>query len=266
WDGLTRRAVASSDEGSFTLDYRVSLAEEGSHGHPIFLDPSMTPPTNLRMGFWTLHWDYEPRADEEPIHGFRVYLNDTLQWVEPPFGEHHYIEAAISMGLKLSPGMRPWNWKDRPFPLAKLEASRPGPPPDPATLVGEADGIPIYEREYVNYAAVTSPEGDQVCEAVGSGGFIQVTCNNPAPGELVVQENTWSGWRAWRDGERVELIGDEWLQVEAPAGRHLYEFRYLPWDAPLGLLLRSLHQVSKLRARRVKPGSSSPSASLQIAS
>ncbi|MFL7792010.1 MAG: LysM peptidoglycan-binding domain-containing protein, partial [Anaerolineae bacterium] len=84
WDGLTRRAVASSDEGSFTLDYRVSLAEEASRGHPIFLDPSMTPPTNLRMGFWTLHWDYEPRADEEPIHGFRVYLNDTLQWVEPP--------------------------------------------------------------------------------------------------------------------------------------------------------------------------------------
>jgi hypothetical protein len=84
WDGLTRRAVAASDEGSFTLDYRVSLAEEGSRGHPIFLDPSMTPPTNLRMGFWTLHWDYEPRADEEPVHGFRVYLNDTLQWVEPP--------------------------------------------------------------------------------------------------------------------------------------------------------------------------------------
>jgi hypothetical protein len=84
WDGLTRRAVASSDEGSFTLDYRVSRAEGESRGHPIFLDPSMTPPTDLRMGFWTLHWHYEPEADEEPIHGFRVYLNDTLQWVELP--------------------------------------------------------------------------------------------------------------------------------------------------------------------------------------
>jgi hypothetical protein len=84
WDGLTRRAVAASDEGSFALDYRISRAEEESRGHPIFLDPSMTPPTNLRMGAWTLLWDYEPRADEEPIHGFRVYLNETLQWVEPP--------------------------------------------------------------------------------------------------------------------------------------------------------------------------------------
>ncbi len=183
------------------------------------------------------YWIYTTEIGDHVYDLLEELRTPTLQWVEPPFGEHHYIEAAISMGLKLSPGIRPWNWKDRPFPLAKLEASRPGPPADPATLVGEADGIPIYEREYVNYAAVTSPEGDQVCEAVGSGGFIQVTCNNPAPGELVVQENTWLGWRAWRDGERVELIGDEWLQVEAPAGRHLYEFRYLPWDAPLGLLL-----------------------------
>jgi hypothetical protein len=84
WDGLTRRAVGASEEGSFTLDYRVSRMEGSGGGHPIFLDPTMTPPTNLRMGFWTLHWDYEPEEDEEPIHGFRVYLNGTLQWVEPP--------------------------------------------------------------------------------------------------------------------------------------------------------------------------------------
>ncbi len=186
---------------------------------------------------FTKHWIYTSRIEDGVYDLLEELRTPTLQWVEPPFGEHQYIEAAISMGLKLSPGIRTWNWKDRPFPLAKLEANRAGPPIDSATLIGEADGIPIYEREYVNYAAVMSPEGVQACEAVGSGGFIQVTCNNTLPGELVVQENTWSGWRAWRDGERVELIGDEWLQVEAPAGRHLYEFRYFPWDAPLGLFL-----------------------------
>ncbi|MGD1992991.1 MAG: LysM domain-containing protein, partial [Anaerolineae bacterium] len=84
WDGLTRRAVAASDEGAFSLDYRVSQVGGAGRGHPIFLDPTMTPPTSLRMGAWTLHWEYEPRADEEPIHGFRVYLNGALQWVEPP--------------------------------------------------------------------------------------------------------------------------------------------------------------------------------------
>ena len=41
----------------------------------------------------------------------------------------------------------------------------------------------------------------------------------------------------WRDGERVELKDQSWLQVEAPAGQHDYEFRYLPWDVPLGILL-----------------------------
>ena len=160
-----------------------------------------------------------------------------LQWVAPPFGEHHYIEAAISMKLKLSPGIRAWNWKDRPFPLARLEASRPGLPPDPATQIGETDGVPIYMRESVNYAAVINPAGIQACDASGSGGFIQVNCDVPDPGVLVVEENTWSGWKAWRDGERVDLTGDQWLQVEAPAGRHVYEFRYIPWDVPLGLFM-----------------------------
>jgi hypothetical protein len=144
------------------------------------------------------------------------------------------------MDLKLSPGIRAWNWKERPFPLAVLEASRPGPPPDPATLVGEVDEVPIYAREGVNYAAVIGPEGEQPCEASGTGGFINVTCNHSAPGQLVIQENTWTGWRAWRDGERVELKGQSWLQVEAPAGLHEYEFRYLPWDVPLGLCLTLL--------------------------
>jgi LysM repeat protein len=125
WDGLTRRAVAASDEGSFTLDYRVSRAEEADRGHPIFLDATMTPPTNLRMGFWTLHWDYEPGEDEEPIHGFRVYLNETLQWIElpdarystlpyewlsPPCGEtYNFTVTAFRYGYPDGPESRPSN-------------------------------------------------------------------------------------------------------------------------------------------------------------
>ena len=186
---------------------------------------------------FTKHWIYTTQIGDGVYDLLEELRTPTLQWVAPPFGEHHYIEAAISMGLKLSPGIRAWNWKDRPFPLARLEASRPGPPVDPATLVGEVDQVPIYMREDVNYAAVIGPEGEQACEASGSGGYIQVICNPTTPGKLVVQENTWTGWRAWRDGEHVELIGDVWLQVEAPGGRHVYEFRYLPWDVPLGLFL-----------------------------
>lgn len=186
---------------------------------------------------FTKHWVYSTKIGDGVYDLLEELRTPTLQWVEPPFGEHHYVEAAISMGLKLSPGIRTWNWKERPFPLAKLEANRAGPPAEPSTEIGMVDGIPIYAREGVNYATVIDSEGEQACEASGSGGFIQVTCDNSSPGELVVQENTWSGWHAWRDGERVELIGEEWLQVKAPAGRHVYEFRYLPWDVPLGLFL-----------------------------
>lgn len=42
------------------------------------------------------------------------------------------------------------------------------------------------------------------------------------------------------DGEPVSLVGEQWLEVEAPAGEHIYEFRYLPWDVPLGLALSFL--------------------------
>jgi hypothetical protein len=84
WDGLTRRAVSPGDEGSFTLDYRISRTESSGSGHPIFLDPSMTVPTNLWLDVrrYSIHWDYEPREEEEPAHGFRIYLNGNLQWIE----------------------------------------------------------------------------------------------------------------------------------------------------------------------------------------
>ena len=125
WDGITRHALSDAGEGSFTMDYRISRTESSGRGHPIFLDPSMTPPTNLHMGFWTLLWDYERMADEESIDGFRVYLNDTLQWSEPadarystlpyewlspPCGESYdFTVTAYRIGYPDGPESRPSN-------------------------------------------------------------------------------------------------------------------------------------------------------------
>jgi uncharacterized membrane protein YfhO len=39
------------------------------------------------------------------------------------------------------------------------------------------------------------------------------------------------------DGEPASLRGDRWLGVNLPAGAHTVEFRYQPWDVPLGLVL-----------------------------
>jgi len=33
------------------------------------------------------------------------------------------------------------------------------------------------------------------------------------------------------------LAYNDWLVVSAPAGSHVYSFRYLPWDVPVGLLI-----------------------------
>lgn len=163
------------------------------------------------------------------------------EWVAQPFGDHLYIESATAMGLKLSPGIMTWYWKDRDPPVPRLEASIGGIPlPGPVELVGIADGIPIYFRAAEHYAAVQLENGESACAASSMGGLIKVTCETQGPGRLVVKENNWDGWRASRDGEEVPLGDSRWLEVEAPQGRHEYVFRYLPWDVPVGITLSAL--------------------------
>jgi hypothetical protein len=174
----------------------------------------------------------------EPIYQLLDGLRTRgLEWVNPPFGEHFYIEPAVAMGLKLSPGVMAWRWEGREFPIARLEANRAGPPPGPVTQVNLLDGIPVYQRTDQPYAAVYDRgEIVAVCTANGRGGWIDVQCENEAPGRLIVRENMWSGWKAWRDEDgRIALLDWAWLEVDAPAGEHVYYFRYRPWDVPLGI-------------------------------
>lgn len=82
WDGVRRTATSSGD--GFSIEYRVSNSDD-TGVEPLWLEPDMTPPTNLflderRQG---LSWEYHPEPDEEEIYGFAVYLNGNLQWVEP---------------------------------------------------------------------------------------------------------------------------------------------------------------------------------------
>ena len=82
WDGITRSATGSGEGTSFQIEYRILYADSVPHGIPIFLDPSMTSPSNLWLDErrYALHWDYEPRPDELEVDGFRIYLNGNLQW------------------------------------------------------------------------------------------------------------------------------------------------------------------------------------------
>ena len=85
WDGSPRRLESSGGEGSFSLEYRIGHAGPGGMGFPAILDPSISSPFNVRTeGVYELHWDWEPSTDpepEEPIDGFYIYVNNTLQFV-----------------------------------------------------------------------------------------------------------------------------------------------------------------------------------------
>jgi hypothetical protein len=158
-----------------------------------------------------------------------------LQWVDAPFGASLFVTPGVGMNLKLASGVRPWHWRDHPEPRPVLEASLGDPPPD-TTKQAEVAKVGIYQALGREYAiAKLAGGGITACSAHGSGGMINVTCQTAEPGRLVVEENSWSGWQAWIDGQAVSLERDQWLAVALPAGNHTIEFRYLPWDVPLGL-------------------------------
>lgn len=164
---------------------------------------------------------------------------EDLAWINVPFGEHFFVTPAIEHDLKLSAdSFRTWHWKERPVPPPMLEANRDGPPPGMRESA-VVEGIHIHIAQVAqDYAAVVNAEGGHTaCQAHGTGGDIDVSCSSTEEGTLVVQENSWSGWRVEIDGEPAQLLEGNWLSVKAREGLHTYSFRYRPWDVPLGLAL-----------------------------
>lgn len=160
-----------------------------------------------------------------------------IQWVATPFGELFWVEPVINQNLKLVDVNWAWKWVERKSPEPFLFANRDGAPQGYTKTDLYVNSIPIYFREEASYAAVIHEDQLQPCTAKGLGGKLTIHCNTSSDGRLIVKENSWSGWKAWMDGERTPLLRDQWLSVDAPAGKHIYHFRYRPWDVPLGLSL-----------------------------
>lgn len=166
----------------------------------------------------------------------RAMEPETAQWIAPPFGENFWNPVALQSGLKLTRALRPWWWKGREKPSPYIEGTRdPTAPKDPA-YIETVDDIHLLLHPENEYAFVEAADRPIPCQATALGGQIDVTCQNKVDGTLVVREYTWTGWRAYRDGERVPLDEGPWLSVSAPAGEHHYAFRYRPWDVWAGLL------------------------------
>lgn len=182
-----------------------------------------------------------PRAPD--LQNVLDVLGDTagLQWVNPPFGEIYWIGPGIEDRLKMAITNRPWDWRDRTFPQAVLEADRIGIPPgvNPQP-VATFDAINIFEAEPGReYAAVTSTSGARtLCTAAGQGGHLSVACDVPQAGVLQILENRWSGWQARVNGQPAPILTDnQWIQVQLPAGAVQVELRYHAWDFYIGVLL-----------------------------
>jgi hypothetical protein len=159
------------------------------------------------------------------------------QWVQPPFGDYVWLPAAIENGMKISSFFRPWKIKGPEMPRAYLEMSTVQADVNLPEFIRSSDGYVILKRPNNLYASITDGEKIKACLATSLGGSIDVSCDSDTAGTLSVIEHALSGWTVTRDGQNISLLSNPWLTVTAPAGKHNYKFRYLPWDAPVGIAL-----------------------------
>jgi hypothetical protein len=71
---------------------------------------------------------------------------------------------------------------------------------------------------------------------------IEVKTVSGSPAILVLSENHYPGWRAYVDGQRVDILRVNYNQrgVALPAGNHLIKFVYRPKSVLLGLFISLL--------------------------
>lgn len=157
-------------------------------------------------------------------------------WVSPPFGEHHWVEAAMQEGLKLTNVVVPWHWKERLPPAPQIEATR-NEQPHGTEFLSTFDEVSLYLHPDSSYTYIETENGRVPCTAAGLGGDLTVQCESDQAGDLTVLENAFRGWWVWEDGRRLRMLPGEWLRTTASPGNHTYRFRYLPLDVLLGALI-----------------------------
>lgn len=168
-----------------------------------------------------------------PEEEIQLLDTDDSQWVQGLNSDWDY--KLINQYKKVIMPGRPWYWKNHPVTNPYLEV-RHNPEKeilsDSILHKGEIDLLFFPENIY---AAVINHGDKNPCEATAYGGKIDIWCDTSTNGTLLVRENYWKGWQVWVDGERAKFVPDDWLSVMAPAGKHLYQFRYRPWDVYVGM-------------------------------
>lgn len=163
---------------------------------------------------------------------------DDTQWVSIPNTNYDLGIILLENDYKYSGIYRPFWWKNRQTPPAYLEATDIPELANSTDKIGMLTAYTLLLHPQNYYASVSYSDGSVVpCVATAKGGNIDVRCALDKPGVLRVYENKWDGWWASIDGQTTPLKESAWLEVQAPAGAHFFEFRYRPWDVWLGLLI-----------------------------
>ena len=159
-------------------------------------------------------------------------------WIQALSNPHHWTLELIEDGHKVTNVFRPWHWKHRQNPPPSYRAFSPQEEIETGEIITMVDEIRVVEYSDVFYAYIQSGVDEFIpCTADSRGGFIDVHCSTQKPGRLILRENTYPGWLAYRDGEKIELVGENDIEVVAPQGDHHYTFRYFPIDVLLGFSL-----------------------------
>ncbi|TFH36387.1 MAG: hypothetical protein E4G99_05080 [Anaerolineales bacterium] len=159
-------------------------------------------------------------------------------WIQPPSNSHQWTVELIEDGHKVTNIFRPWHWKFRQKPPPSYQAFSPQDEIQTGEIITMVDEIRVVKYPEVYYAYVQSgPDETTPCTADARGGFIDVYCSTQMPGRLILRENVFPGWLAYRDGEKIDLVGDRNIEVLAPPGDYEYTFRYLPFDVLLGAIV-----------------------------
>ncbi len=173
-----------------------------------------------------------PRSDLD-----EKLINGEANWLAPIREDFIWVDIMLHKGIKQTNVYRPWEWKDKENPPATFSfilSPEVGGSPNEVARDGD---VRLIKDPNIHYAFLTTPDDLIPCKAIAQGGYIDVSCTSPNTGKLTVQENYFSGWQLWVDGERRELTPDRWLSAPGEAGTHVYQFRYRPWDVLVGLLV-----------------------------
>ncbi len=162
---------------------------------------------------------------------------DSTQWVRPIYGNWTFVAAAIRDNVKITDAFRIWEMVDRSHPPMRIDSGNDPEMINDPNYLKTVEGVSFVLHPENFYASIDTGTEQIPCKASADGGHVQVTCDTPKAGELTVYENAIQGWRVWRDGKSVPLVGSQWLEVSAPAGKHTYTFRYWPTDAIFGFFL-----------------------------